>query len=57
MRAEFSSIHAARGIPGSREEAYWDSLSRTALDRDAVNAALERAAVDCGEVFRLAAAA
>jgi hypothetical protein len=57
MRAELSSIHASRGIRGSREEADLNCASKTALERDAVDAALLCAAVDCGEIFRLAAAA
>jgi hypothetical protein len=48
MRAELSSIHATRGIRGSREEADLNCASRTALERDAVDAALVHAAVDCG---------
>jgi hypothetical protein len=39
MRAELSSIHATRGIRGSREEADLNCASRTAPAREAVSAA------------------
>lgn len=57
MRGPQTSINATRRARGSRPEAYLNRTARTAIERNSVDAALSRAAVECWRNIRAIAAA